>query len=120
MDSQVFEKYFKLPFQTSEVYIQSSHRDVVFNWLIRLDDTTRKRILDKINGVTNEKLEFSFMKIGSKICMVTSDNRIFPILLIRGFGKLTGKGDGGFGLDNKEAETIQNQVADFVLNQLNG
>jgi hypothetical protein len=119
MDLQVFEKYFKLPFQTSEVYIKSSHSDVIFNWLIRLDDITRKKILDKINGVTNEKLEFSFIKTGLKICMITSDNRTFPILLIRGFGKLTGKGDGGFGLDNKEAETIQNQMVDFVLGQLN-
>lgn len=120
MDSQVFEKYFKLPFQTSEVYIQSNSRDVVFNWLIRLDDTTRKKILDKINGVTNEKLEFSFIKTGSKICMITSNNKILPILLIRGFGKLTEKGDEGFGLDEIEAEMIQNQVTDFVLNQLNG
>lgn len=41
-------------------------------------------------------------------------------MLIRGWGMLTGGGVCGFGLDQSEAEKIQDQFVDYILEKLNG
>lgn len=125
MDSQVFEKYFKLPLYTSGVYVFSQPNErktsvTAFNWLMKISDSGKQKLLDKINGKTKEKFKSTYIKVGPKIFIVTEDKRTLPLMLIRGWGMLTGNGVCGFGLDQKEAEKIQDQFVDYVLKRLNG
>lgn len=124
MDSQVFEKYFKLPLYTSGVYILSQPNErktsvTAFNWLMKISDSGKQKLLDKINGVTKEKFKSTYIKVGPKIFIITEDKRTLPLMLIRGWGMLTGNGECGFGLDQSEAEKIQDQFVDYVLERLN-
>lgn len=125
MDSQVFEKYFKLPLSGTGIYVFSQPNErktsvTAFNWLMKISDSGKQKLLDKINGVTNEKFKSTYIKVGPKIFIVTEDKRTLSLMLVRGWGMLTGNGVGGFGLAQEEAEKIQDQFVDYVLGRLNG
>ena len=127
MELQAFEKYFKLPLYVvpdSGVFIFSQPNEkknlvIAFNWLIKVDNFRKQKLLDKINGKITEKFQSSYIKEGSKIFVVTKDNKKFPLMLARGWGMLTGNGAGGFGLNPDEAEKIQDQLIDYILEKLN-
>lgn len=127
MDSQVFEKYFKLPLYTSGVYIFSQpinerniNSVIAFNWLMKISDLGKQKLLDKINGVDKRKFKSTYIKVGPRIFIVTEDKRTLPLMLVRGWGMLTGNGKCGFGLGQEEAEKIQDQFVDYILEKLNG
>lgn len=99
-------KYFKLPFESSLVYIRDANHKTVFNWLVE-DEELRKKIIDAINTE-------STLGLGN---VVVDDPRIMldgkPILIVRGWGYLTGTG-GGLGLDREEAIKEQMEVLNYV------
>lgn len=83
MELQAFEKYFKLPLYIvpdSGVFIFSQPNEkknlvIAFNWLIKVDNFRKQKLLDKINGKITEKFQSSYIKEGSKIFVVTKDNK---------------------------------------------
>lgn len=85
-----------------------------------MDNFRKQKLLDKINGKITEKFQSSYIKEGSKILVVTKDNKKFLLMLARGWGMLTGNGAGGFGLNPDEAEKVQDQLIDYILEKLNG
>lgn len=128
MELQAFEKYFKLPLYIipdSDAFIFSQPNEkkntvMAFNWLIKVGNTKKQELLDKINGKITEKFQSSYIKEGPKIFVITKDGRKFPLMLVRGWGMLTGNGVCGFGLEPDEAEKIQDQLIDYILEKLNG
>lgn len=73
-----------------------------------------KDCIDKING-KDVSLEVQFEKENNQIFII---NQKEPIIIIRGWGYLTGTG-GGLGLSHEIAAKIQDEFAEFLLEKLN-
>lgn len=86
----------------------------VFQFLIK-DKEDRKKLLEVINGERNLKdKEVIFQHKGGYI---TESNTKVDIILIRGWGGLTGTG--GHNLSGEEAANIQDTFADYIVERLN-
>lgn len=101
----------------SRVY--DSNNNVVFQFTFYGKYQVAKNMLDTINGqgvITSKTLVFShsegMIKVKERTNTLESN-----IILIRGWGNLTGKG--GMNLSFEEAINIQNTFAEFIVKQLN-
>ena len=125
-----FKQYFKFPLKmwehfTGKVFTQDNL--MAFDWLIPYGEkynSIKQRHLDKINGlesnIPKEGVTY-FHKDGKIIARVGNrdDNDInnVPILLIRGWGMLTGIG--GYNLKSDKAAEIQDAFAEYCVMMLN-
>ena len=107
-----WQKVYVRPFKNDEnceIYVRDANNHTVFNKCERNEELFTK-ILNKLNGSSNEKIPVSHS--GGYILM--NDRRI---LLIRGWGRLTGLG--GFNLDSDEACEVQDDFANWIVETLN-
>lgn len=110
-----FKDVYQLPLEFDEycpVYIYSANGVMTFNNLI--DDREKlKEILAILNGKSNKKVtnEVTYEK-----GYIKSDG--IPILLLRGWGHLTGCG--ALNLPAEKAAKIQDDFANWVVNKLKG
>ena len=125
-----FKKYYKFPLKmwehfTGKVFTQDNK--MAFDWLIPYGEkynSIKQRHLDKINGlesiVPKEGVTY-FYKDGKIIAHVDNkddgDINNVPILLIRGWGMLTGIG--GYNLKSNKAAEIQDAFANYCVEMLN-
>lgn len=103
--------HYKLPFSAcpGNVYIRDAAGHVVFNWLSR-DEVLLGDLIQAIN--TESILDLPG---------ITSDDECIylegkPILLVRGWGYLTGCG--GLGLCPEDAKAVQTEVLEYVKERL--
>lgn len=114
MDNITWKNIYIQPFHNDEycdVYVKDSQNQVVFN-KCENNSELYDRILSKLNGFTDEKIKVT--KQGNYIYL---DGR--RILLIRGWGRLTGAGMSGFQLSSNEASNIQDEFGNWVVDILN-
>lgn len=112
---RIFEKAFTPPFLKDMFGSLVSDLNGNFSFQFETPDPhLRRDILNAINGKGNPKLKnVSYDR--STGCI--SDGEM-KLILIRGWGYLTGTG--GLNLSDKEAAEIQDDLANYIVEKLNG
>lgn len=114
-----FREIYELPL-VQDIYeqwvsnrISDSKGQFVFEFTMN-DEKAQSKILDAINGVKPlENKELSFIHSEGYII----DDYERKIILIRGWGNLTG--GGGHNLSSEDAANVQDTFAEFIAYQLN-
>lgn len=113
---ELFEKAFKLPFHYDKFgsHIWDANNDVVLQFT---DYDIKKELAEQIilainNGKKYSSSVFTYNKEEGLIYQ-----SILPIIMIRGWGHLTGTG--GLNLSDEEAVAIQDSLAEYLVKQLN-
>lgn len=130
LNASEFSKYYKFPLKmwegtTGKVFTDDNN--MAFDWLLpygKQYNGIKQRLLDRINGYDytpwTTKKTFYENDNGHIVCRVeegeNTGNEI-KILLVRGWGMLTGVG--GYNLDPSVASQIQDDFTKFILKQLN-
>ena len=130
LNASEFSKYYKFPLKmwestTGKVFTDDNN--MAFDWLLpygKQYNGIKQRLLDRINGYdyTPWAVKKTFYKNdnGHIVCRTeegeNAGNEI-KILLVRGWGMLTGIG--GYNLDPSVASQIQDNFTEFILKQLN-
>ena len=110
---KTYKDVYKLPLEENHGWIYDQKNNFVFQFLID-DEKTEQKILDVINGKENLKnLDLVFKHEKGQII----DKSGLAIILIRGWGNLTGTG--AMNLSVEEAANIQDTFADFIVERLN-
>lgn len=107
-----FKEAIKLPYHLvpfSECYVWSSNNRIAFTCLTDNRELLQ-RIIDKINGNSNEQFN---AECKGQIIYIDG----CKILLIRGWGYLTGIG--GLNLSYEEATKIQDNFCEWCIERLN-
>lgn len=108
-----YKDVYQFPLEESYGWIYDQKRNFVFQFLID-DEKSEKKLLDVINGKENlTNLNILFKHENGQII----DKSGREIILIRGWGNLTGSG--AMNLPEKEASNIQDTFADFIVERLN-
>jgi hypothetical protein len=84
---------------------------------VTYDYIGQQKILDILNGIyvkTNDNISF-YQENG--YVFIKKENISDTIILIRGWGNLTGSG--GYNLPSEDAEEVQDTFAEFIVNKLN-
>ena len=95
----------------------TANKQRAFDWCVNISYEKQQELIDVLNGTKQFQFKHKFYREGIEI---HSENPIFkgkPILLIRGWGYLTGVG--GLHLSQEEAVKIQNEFGDYIVEQLN-
>lgn len=120
----MWQEYFKLPFENFYSKVLDDNCCMVFDFMnnyfhfenkLVLSDSDQKRLVDCINGnikLTSEKNIFTF---NSEQGLILLNN--MPIILLRGWGYLTGVG--GCKLHPDKAVEIQNLLGNYIIFKLN-
>lgn len=121
-----FQDYFPLPFTSmySKVFSSTSmvfdfaFKSSMFSNPLVISQETKDKIVRIING-SNEKMSTNFQLFyNDGIIQIKIENEpLKELILIRGWGYLTGKG-GGLGLDEEKAVEIQKLTANFIIDKL--
>lgn len=114
MDNITWKDVYTRPFHNDDfcgIYVKDFNGQIAFN-KCENNPELYNRILNKLNGLSEEK--FNAEKQG---CYIYVDDR--RILLIRGWGRLTGAGMRCFHLDSNEASNIQDEFGKWVVETLN-
>lgn len=125
-----FSKYYKFPLKmwegtTGKVFTDDNN--MAFDWLLphgKQYNGIKQRLLDRINGYDytpwGTKKTFYENDNGHIVCKIeegeNAGNEV-KVLLVRGWGMLTGVG--GYNLDPSVASQIQDDFTEFILKQLN-
>lgn len=108
-----YKDVYLFPLEKSYGWIYDQKENFVFQFIID-DEKKQQKILDVINGKENFKnIDLVFKHEQRQII----DKSGLPIILIRGWGNLTGIGT--MNLSFKEASNIQDTFADFIVERLN-
>ena len=119
-----FKKYYKFPLKMwDDFYCKVFTQDnkMAFDWRLpynsRYDDT-KKRLLDRINGlkVESKHKDTEYYLDGINIMARTIKGEI-KVAVIRGWGMLTGPG--GYHLPEDKAAKIQDAFATYCVEMLN-
>ena len=116
----MFKEVYKFPLQVDEfcdiiTWTADKHR--AFDWCVNISYDKKQELIDMINGTKQHQFKYKFYREGIEIY---SENPVFneePVLLIRGWGYLTGPG--GLHLPQEEAIRIQDEFGDYIIEQLN-
>ena len=111
---------YKLPLAVDQycpIITWTADRQRAFDWCVDVSLEKQQELIDKINDTKQHQFKYKFYRdsIG-----IYSENPKFngePILIIRGWGYLTGIG--GLHLSEEEAIKIQNDFGDYIVEQLN-
>lgn len=110
---KTYKDVYQLPLEDMHGRIYDQNENFVFQFIID-DEKTQQKILDVINGKENFKnLDLLFKHEQGQIV----DKSGLPIILIRGWGNLTGTG--AMNLSVEEASNIQDTFASFIVERLN-
>lgn len=110
---KTYKDVYQFPLEESHGWIYDQKRNFVFQFMID-DEKKEQKILDVINGKENFKnLDLVFKHEQGQIF----DKSGLPIILIRGWGNLTGTG--AMNLSVEEASNIQDTFANFIVERLN-
>lgn len=108
-----FKDIYELPLEDQHGWIYDQKGNFVFQFMID-DEKTEEKILKVINGKENFKnLDLVFKHEKGQIL----DKSGLPVILIRGWGNLTGTG--AHNLPTEEAANIQDTFAEFIVERLN-
>ena len=111
-------KYYELPLRDDYPYIFCNDGAMAFNWMGNLDSEKRRDIIQKMNGeLTVLKFRQKVFYRDGKICYINNKGEIQPLLLVRGWGHLIGIG--GHNLPPKKAAQIQDEFAEYMVEQIN-
>ena len=130
LNANDFSKYYRFPLKmwegtTGKVFTDDNN--MAFDWLLPHGEKyngIKQRLLDRINGYdyTPWSVKKTFYKNdnGHIVCRIeegkNASNEV-KVLLVRGWGMLTGVG--GYNLDPSVASQIQDDFTEFILKQLN-
>ena len=110
---KTYKDIYELPLEESHGWIYDQKRNFVFQFMID-DEKKEQKILNVINGKENFKnLDLVFKHEQGQIVGKSG----LPIILIRGWGNLTGIGS--MNLSVEEASNIQYTFANFIVERLN-
>lgn len=110
---KTYKDVYQLPLEDNHGWIYDQKGNFVFQFIID-DEKIEQKILNVINGKENFKNpNIVFKHEQGKIV----DNSGSPIILIRGWGNLTGIG--AMNLSAEEASNIQDTFANFIVKRLN-
>ena len=116
-----WKNIYKLPLKVDEdcpIITWTADNQRAFDWCVDVSSEKQQELIDMINSTKQHQFKYKFYREGIEIY---SENPIFkrePVLLIRGWGYLTGIG--GLHLSEKEAIKIQDEFGDYIVKQLNG
>ena len=108
---------FKSDMEDLFIYVWDSNHHMCFNFLTNNEEKC-KRILALLNGKEDA---VPFDNVGINNCCIgasNGDEKPLGILMVRGWGYLTGSG--ALNLDPKVAIRLQNELVDFAVKQLKG
>jgi hypothetical protein len=111
---------YKLPLKVDDycpIITWTADNQRAFDWCVDVSSEKQQELIDMINGTKQHQFKHKFYREGIEIY---SENPIFkgePVLLIRGWGYLTGVG--GLHLPQEEAIKIQDEFGDYIVEQLN-
>ena len=110
---KTYKDVYKFPLKESYGRICDQKNNFVFQFIIS-DEKTQVKMMNVINGTENFKnLGLLFQHKEGQIIEKSG----LPILLIRGWGNLTGAG--AMNLSGEEASNIQDTFADFIVDRFN-
>lgn len=115
-----FKEVYKFPLKVDEycpIITWTADKRRSFDWCVDVSSEKQQELIDMINGTKQHRFKYKFYREGIEI---HSENPIFkgePVLLIRGWGYLTGIG--GLHLPQEEAIKIQDEFGDYIVEQLN-
>ena len=111
-----FKKYYKFPLKHDSEYrikIMTSDYGMALDWLVDIADHLKDALIDALNGKRDKwrpigkfTLKRGYIYYGE-----------IRILLVRGWGRLTGTG--GYHLPEDKAAEIQDAFADYCVEMLN-
>lgn len=110
---KTFKDIYRFPLHKVEPisFVMDKSGNFVFQFEID-DEDKEKLILDIINGNSDKVTGKKYVHDNG---LITEDGE--PIILIRGWGNLTGTGS--HNLSGEEAANIQDTFAEFIVNKLN-
>ena len=115
-----WQDVYKLPLKVDEycpIITWTADKQRAFDWCVDIPLDKKQELIDVLNNTVQRSFKYKFYQEGIEIY---SDNPIFegePVLLIRGWGYLTGPG--GLHLPQEEAIRIQDEFGDYIVEQLN-
>lgn len=119
-EKRLFEECFKLPIRQDSFgsHIWDSNDNICAQFLDVEDNKERDYILDIINGKQVNNDDISYELIDDKTWGFTIMSGDRKIILMRGWGFLTGTG--GLKLSSERAVEIQEDLANYFVDKLNG
>lgn len=115
-----FKEVYKFPLKVDDycpIITWTANKQRAFDWCVDVSPEKQQELIDMLNGTKQHQFKYKFYREGIEI---HSENPIFkgkPVLLIRGWGYLTGIG--GLHLDVNTAAQIQDEFGDYIVEQLN-
>lgn len=111
-----FTDLYEFPFRNSEPasWVYDANDNFIFQFEIN-NKETKEKCLSIINGDLIPTKENVFIHDGGVIYLQIEEDRI-PIILIRGWGNLTGIG--AYNLKEEYASKIQDTLAEYIVNKL--
>ena len=116
----IFKEVYKFPLKVDgycPIITWTADKQRAFDWCVNISPEKQQELIDVLNGTKQFQFKYKFYRKGIEI---HSENPIFkgkPVLLIRGWGYLTGSG--GLRLSSEEAVKIQDEFGDYIIEQLN-
>lgn len=121
-----FKDYWKGPFYMDElgIFVHDSNGKKICDFLVN-DNLIREAVLDILNEKEKPEENVAITRLREQAtlhgCSITGDTIVVghaPILRVRGWGYLTGKGFAALGLNNEKAIEVQNDVLQKVKSAL--
>ena len=111
----VFKEVYKLPFKVviDGMCAISSNGVKTFTAFDSASQGELKRIIDVLNGGSNYRYDKKSIKVEKDIIYIGKN-----IILVRGWGYLTGHGTCALGLDPEEAVKRQKDLASWILKKI--
>lgn len=112
-----FNKYYTLPlhmWNNFTIKVFTKDNNMAFDWIANISNDIKSEVLKKLN-TPNCKTSLKPGGYTHKDGRILKDG--YPIILIRGWGMLTGTG--GFNLPSHKAIKIQDEFTEYIVNTLN-
>lgn len=106
-----FKKYYKFPLKSNIIGAITNDYKKAFDWCCNLSESNKENIINCING--NSKSNHFGWSYNEGFIYFKEEK----IILIRGWGMLTGKG--GYNLSSEEAIKIQDDFGNHIVQMLN-
>lgn len=126
---KIFKNYYKFPLKLDDVIKDKAwtHDDsMAFDFAdhmygkgrphAKLSLSSRHNIVNCINGTYTMKHPHTYIRENEEIFVKLGNHKLL-IIVLRGWGDLTGRGI-GHGLTEKEATKVQNAFGDYIIKRL--
>jgi len=108
-----WNEVFVQPFRVNGIIIWDSQNKICLNSYMNKSST--KKIINKLNGIAFKDNTIGSYTLSENKQIILYNHQ--EILLIRGWGRLTGRG--GLNLPEEEAIKIQDDFAEWIIETLN-